>query len=97
MTVSPGRTVLALRTIAALSRYVTGFVLQEQTERKADAVPPAEQLAVLAQLLDGGTSATLLAAFREGGSAPGEEAFEHGLRALVDGTAAALARLGARQ
>ncbi len=89
--------VLALRTIAALSRYVTGFVLQEQTERKADAVPPAEQLAVLAQLLDGGTSATLLAAFREGGSAPGEEAFEHGLRALVDGTAAALARLGARQ
>jgi TetR/AcrR family tetracycline transcriptional repressor len=31
-------------------------------------------------------------AIREGGSPLGEEAFEHGLRALIDGTAAALAR-----
>jgi TetR/AcrR family tetracycline transcriptional repressor len=84
--------VLALRTIAALTRYVTGFVLQEQTERHEHEATPAQQLAALAELLDGGTSATLLIAIREGGSALGEEAFEHGLRALIDGTTIALGR-----
>jgi TetR/AcrR family transcriptional regulator, tetracycline repressor protein len=34
----------------------------------------------------------VLVAIREGGSPLGEGAFEHGLRALIDGTAAALAR-----
>jgi TetR/AcrR family tetracycline transcriptional repressor len=84
--------VLALRTIAALSRYVTGFVLQEQTQRQNDPATPADQLAALAELLDGGTSATLLTAIRDGGSPLGEEAFEQGLRTLIDGTATALAR-----
>jgi TetR/AcrR family tetracycline transcriptional repressor len=83
--------VLALRTVAALSRYVTGFVLQEQTERQEDAATPADQLTALAELLDRGTSATLLTAIRDGGNPLGEEAFEHGLRALIDGTAVALA------
>jgi TetR/AcrR family tetracycline transcriptional repressor len=83
---------LALRTIATLSRYVNGFVLQEQTERRGRAEPPADQLAAVAELLDGGTSSALLSAIREGGSPLGEEAFEHGLQVLMDGTSAALAR-----
>jgi TetR/AcrR family tetracycline transcriptional repressor len=44
------------------------------------------------ELLDGGESSTLLTTIREGGSPLGEQAFEHGLRALLDGTAATLAR-----
>ena len=83
---------LALRTIATLSRYVNGFVLQEQTERRGRPEPPADQLAAVAELLDGGTSAVLLSAIREGGSPLGEEAFEHGLQVVMDGTSAALAR-----
>jgi AcrR family transcriptional regulator len=42
------------------------------------------------ELLDGGASATLAVAIREGGSPFGEQAFEHGLRMLIDGTAAAV-------
>ncbi len=85
---------LAMHTIAAISRYVNGFVLQEQTERRPAAPGgPQEQLAALAALLDRGTEATLLQAFRQGGAASGEAAFEHGLRTLIDGTAAALDRI----
>jgi TetR/AcrR family tetracycline transcriptional repressor len=84
--------VLALRTISALAYYVNGFVLQEQASRQEDAEQPPDQLATLAELLDGGTSAPLLLAIHQGGRPLGEEAFEHGLRALIDGTAAALAR-----
>lgn len=79
---------LALHTIAALTRYVNGFVLQEQSVQSraaapADAPPPAIA----------GISAPLLQqAIRDGGSLLGEQAFEHGLCALLDGTAAALAR-----
>ena len=83
---------LALRTIMAIAHYVTGFVLQEQSSRQGDAEPSPEQLAELAGLLDGGASATLAMAIREGGSPPDDDAFEHGLRALIDGTTAALAR-----
>jgi TetR/AcrR family tetracycline transcriptional repressor len=83
--------VLALRTVAALTRYVNGFVLQEQAELHQDAEGPPDQLAALAGLLDGGTAATLLVAIRNGGSPLSEQAFEHGLRALIDGTTIALA------
>jgi hypothetical protein len=76
----------------AIAHYVNGFVLQEQTSRQEDAEQPADQLAELAGPLDGGASSTLLMGIREGGSPLGEDAFEHGLRALIDGTAAALAR-----
>jgi TetR/AcrR family transcriptional regulator, tetracycline repressor protein len=82
--------VLALRTIMAIAHYVNGFVLQEQTERQDDAEQPAEQLAALAGLLDSGRSATLLVAIHQGGNPLGEQAFEHGLRALINGTATAL-------
>jgi TetR/AcrR family tetracycline transcriptional repressor len=84
--------VLALHTITTFSRYVTGFVLQEQAAPRRQADAPQDRLAALAALLDGGESATLLVALREGGSSLGENAFEHGLRALIDGTAAALSR-----
>ena len=85
--------VLALRTITALSHYATGFVLQEQAEGPGPAsAEQADQLAGLTGLLDGRVSATLVVALREGGSPVGEAAFEHGLRALIEGTAAALAR-----
>jgi TetR/AcrR family tetracycline transcriptional repressor len=83
---------LALRTIMAIAHYVNGFVLQEQTSRQEDAQRQADQFAQLAGLLDGGASSTLLMAIREGGGLLGEDAFDHGLRALIDGTAAALAR-----
>jgi TetR/AcrR family tetracycline transcriptional repressor len=84
--------VLALRTIASLTRYVNGFVLQEQqVEPHHDTERPDDRYATLASLLDGGTSATLLVAIREGGSLLGEDSFEHGLRALIDGTIIALA------
>jgi TetR/AcrR family transcriptional regulator, tetracycline repressor protein len=86
--------VLALRTISALAYYVNGFVLQEQASRQQDRSKAADQLAALAGQLDGGASAPLLVAIREGGTPLGEQAFEHGLRALIDGTAAALARQG---
>jgi TetR/AcrR family tetracycline transcriptional repressor len=82
--------VLALRTIMAIAHYVNGFVLQEQTERQEDTQPPADELAAMTERLDGGSSATLLVAIREGGSPLGEDAFEHGLQALIDGTTTAL-------
>jgi AcrR family transcriptional regulator len=81
---------LALRTIMAIAHYVNGFVLQEQTERQEDTQPPAGELAAMAELLDGGDWSTLLVAIREGGSPLGEDAFEHGLQALIDGTTTAL-------
>ncbi|MGN9784552.1 TetR/AcrR family transcriptional regulator C-terminal domain-containing protein [Nonomuraea sp. ZG12] len=84
--------VLALHTITTFSRYVTGFVLQEQAAPRPPAEAPQDRLAALAAILEGGESATLLVALREGGSSLGESAFEHGLRALIDGTAAALSR-----
>jgi len=83
--------VLALHTITAVTNYVTGFVLREQTERPTDPqAPPTTRLAALAQLLDHGTSAPLYAAIRDGGNPLGEQAFEHGLNALIDGTTLAL-------
>jgi TetR/AcrR family tetracycline transcriptional repressor len=82
--------VLALRTIMAFAHYVNGFVLQEQTERQENAEQPGDEVAALTGLLDRGTSATLLVAIREGGPSLSEDAFEHGLRALIDGTTAAL-------
>jgi TetR/AcrR family tetracycline transcriptional repressor len=81
---------LALRTIMAMAHYVNGFVLQEQTERQEDTQPPSGEPAAMAELLDGGDWSTLLVAIREGGSPLGEEAFEHGLQALIDGTTTAL-------
>ncbi|MGK5556295.1 TetR/AcrR family transcriptional regulator C-terminal domain-containing protein [Actinomadura kijaniata] len=84
--------VLALRTITALSQYVNGFVLQEQAESRRD---QRDRLAALTEMLDAGPAATLLVALRDSGSAPREDAFEHGLRALISGTEVILASEGA--
>lgn len=83
---------LALHTITALAHYVIGFVLQEQAARREDGARSEDQMAALADLLDAGASATLLVAIRQGGNPVGEQAFEHGLHMLIDGTAAALDR-----
>ena len=84
---------LALRTIAAVTQYVNGFVLQEQAQRQnRTEEAPADPLGGLAALLDGGPTATLVVAIREAGIGLHDDAFEHGLAMLMDGTAAALAR-----
>jgi TetR/AcrR family tetracycline transcriptional repressor len=84
--------VLALRTITALSNYVTGCVLREQTGGPERADAPHGDVAALAGLPGAGASSPLVVAIREGGSPAGDEAFGFGLRALIDGAAAALAR-----
>ncbi|MFI6498571.1 TetR/AcrR family transcriptional regulator C-terminal domain-containing protein [Nonomuraea typhae] len=68
---------LALRTISAVSHYTVGVVLREQTEGQGHWA--------------GTPGPTLRAAVAEAGGALNEAAFEHGLLALVDGTAQALA------
>ncbi|GAA0839528.1 tetracycline resistance transcriptional repressor TetR(A) [Streptosporangium amethystogenes subsp. fukuiense] len=83
---------LALHTIGGCTSYINGFVLREQAERQESSDDPSQRLAAVAALLDAGMDATLLRALREGGSSVGEEAFDHGLRALIDGTTAALQR-----
>jgi TetR/AcrR family tetracycline transcriptional repressor len=65
----------AMRTISAVTHYVTGFVLREQSERQESTSRPAVEP----------IPPTLLAAIQEGGNPLGEEAFEYGLRALIDG------------
>lgn len=82
--------VLALRTISAITDYVHGFVLREQADRTDPAEMRPDPVAAVAALLDGGESAAFVLAVREGGSTVGEQAFEHGLRALVLGTAGVL-------
>jgi TetR/AcrR family tetracycline transcriptional repressor len=63
---------LTLHTIAAISRYVTGFVLQEQrTRMMSDGTAPDDPLEAVAQLLDRGTEATLLQAIRDSGVTAG--------------------------
>jgi TetR/AcrR family transcriptional regulator, tetracycline repressor protein len=62
--------VLALRTISAITFYVNGFVLQEQTATRG----PRPDLA---------SAPTLAKAAMAGGSS--EDFFDHGLRALLSG------------
>jgi TetR/AcrR family tetracycline transcriptional repressor len=69
--------------------YVTGFVLQEQATPRPDTTTQ-DPLAALAGMLGGDTSATLITAFRDRASSVGEDTSEHGLRVLINGTAAAL-------
>ncbi len=83
--------VQALRTITAITNYVDGFVLQEQSSRQ----PAANSLVTpesIAALLRDGQASPLLLAFAQGGSPYSEESFEYGLRALIDGCATALNR-----
>lgn len=84
--------VLALRTITTISQYVNGFVLAEQAKPRRPTESPSHPLAALTELLDADTSAPLLVAIREGGGTTTDDAFEHGLQTLIDGTTAAVVR-----
>ncbi|GAA3339952.1 tetracycline resistance transcriptional repressor TetR(A) [Amorphoplanes nipponensis] len=74
--------VQALRTIAAVSHYINGHVLQEQAVSAAGPGGAPSDL---------GDLPTLAAALRAG-SPIGDEVFEHGLAVLINGTEALLAR-----
>ncbi|GLW12752.1 TetR family transcriptional regulator [Microtetraspora sp. NBRC 13810] len=82
---------LALRTITAFTYYINGSVLQEQTAA-GETELSAEQLAALAGALEGGASSPFFQAVRDLGAPIGDQVFEHGLRSLIEGTAAELAR-----
>jgi TetR/AcrR family tetracycline transcriptional repressor len=79
--------VQALRTITALTNYVNGFILQEQSSRQPTTYEPVTRDA-LAALLGEGHAAPLLVAFAAGGSPYNEASFEYGLQALIEGCAA---------
>jgi TetR/AcrR family tetracycline transcriptional repressor len=81
--------VQALRTITALTNYVNGFILQEQSSPQPTTNRPVTRDS-LAALLSKGHAAPLLVAFAEGGSPYNEASFEYGLQALIEGCAAAL-------
>jgi len=83
--------VQALRTITALTNYVDGFVLQEQSSRQPTANSPVTPESI-AEFLREGKASPLLVAFAQGGSPYSEESFEYGLRAMIEGCAAALDR-----
>ncbi|WP_372451183.1 hypothetical protein, partial [Nonomuraea rhizosphaerae] len=52
--------------------------------------PAAERLAAVVEQLDGGAAAPLVRAYAEADDPLQEKAFEHGLRAFLHGTEAAL-------
>ncbi len=83
--------VQALRTITAITNYVDGFVLQEQSSRQPAVDSPLTPESI-AKLLSDGIAAPLLVAFAQGGSPYSEESFEYGLHALIEGCAVALER-----
>jgi TetR/AcrR family tetracycline transcriptional repressor len=86
----------ALRTVTALTNYANGFVLQEQSSRQP-AIDMPVALESIAELFNEGDEAPLLVAFAEGGSPYSEESFEYGLRALIEGCAAALNRRASKK
>jgi TetR/AcrR family tetracycline transcriptional repressor len=83
--------VQALRTITALTNYVNGFILQEQSSQQPTTNGPVTRNS-LTELLSEGQTTPLFVAFAEGGSPYNEASFEYGLQALIEGCAAALNR-----
>ena len=84
----------ALRSLVAIGTFVGGFVTEEQAEARRDEEEgrtEEEDQEAFRQLLEGNLP-TLVAALRETGDPNGEETFEHGLRLIVDGMWATLAR-----
>src|SRR5947209_5991136 len=88
--------VQALRTITALTNYVNGFILQEQSSQPP-ATPEPVSRDTLAELLSEGQAAPLLVALAESGSPYNEASFEYGLQALIEGCAAALNRRASKR
>ncbi|GHO55603.1 TetR/AcrR family transcriptional regulator C-terminal domain-containing protein [Ktedonobacter robiniae] len=81
----------ALRTITALTNYVNGFILQEQSARQPTTPEPVAHDA-LVEILSEGQTTPLLVALAEGGSPYNEASFEYGLQALIEGCASAINR-----
>lgn len=82
---TPGQ---GLHAIAAVSAYVTGFVLAEQGQLERRAHSGSEELAALTEF------PTLVAAVREGGAPNSDEAFARGLELLLAGISALQRRDG---
>lgn len=85
--------VRAVHAIVSLGHYVTGFVLEEQAERQryaatGETAPEQMTEPQRDELLK--ATPILAAALRDGGELGGEEAFEVGLRMLIDGIAVGL-------
>jgi len=81
----------ALRTISALTNYINGFILQEQSPRQSMTNGPVTRDS-LAELLGEGHAAPLLVAFAERGNSYNEASFEYGLQAFIEGCAVGLKR-----
>jgi TetR/AcrR family tetracycline transcriptional repressor len=82
--------VLALRTIAIVTHYVTGFVLKEQAAVEAQ----RDEAAVIVnpmKILGGRALDTFVEAMQAGGDPLSEDVFEHGLRMIILGTEGELA------
>lgn len=73
----------AMRAIATLGAFITGFVLEEQSRIARDSEPDVPD-DLIAQ------TPTLMAAIAQGGSPDGQAAFEAGLALLLDGIGASL-------
>lgn len=76
---------LALRTIAIVTHYVTGFVLKEQTAVDARRNDTSGMVNPM-EILDGPALDTFVEAMQTGGDPLGEDVFEHGLRMIISGT-----------
>ncbi len=77
--------VLALRTIAIVTHYISGFVLKEQAAAESRRDEAAEVVNPV-DALDGRALKTFVEAIQAGGDPLGEDVFEHGLRIIILGT-----------
>lgn len=84
----------ALQAIFSISHYVTGFVLEEQADqqRSAQTCEGLDDPIRHAEVLSSEAFTTLATAIRDGPDLQSEQAFDFGLRMLVDGMTAVLAR-----
>lgn len=82
--------VLALRTIAIVTHYVTGFALKEQAAVEAQR-NEATGVVNPMEILGGQALDTFVEAMQTGGDPLGEDVFEHGLRMIISGTERELA------
>jgi TetR/AcrR family tetracycline transcriptional repressor len=86
----------ALRTVTALTNYVNGFLLQEQSALHPTMHEPVSHNALAAFLRERQTT-PLFVALAEGGSPYNEASFEYGLQALIEGCAAAFNRYASKK
>lgn len=76
---------LALRTIAIVTHYVTGFVLKEQAAVEARRHDTSGMVNPM-EILRGPALDTFVKAMQTGGDPLGEDVFAHGLRMIILGT-----------